>query len=281
MTRNDRIIETGGISTFTRQLPGKGPTLVCIHGNSHSHAVFSPFWTGAIGIENPLLVYDLPGHGWSSPHPDPRNGYSLTGYGAHLKALVETLDLEQVILFGFSLGGHIALEAAGNWIKNRVRGLFTVGTPPIDQIEEAAEAFRVFPDGSNLFMEKLSDPQISCIAENISENPEGRALFFEEIKKSNPLTRKYLAESLGHPQMFHSEHAYLKECALPAVIAFGDDDRLINSSYLEKPVIRELLGSRMAVLKECSHLPDWNGNSDFLRLFHTLLQDINDTPGRS
>ena len=88
---------------------GEGePTLVLIHGwlcNQDFWAEQVPFFSerGAV------VTLDLGGHGVSGTD---RSGWPLMDFGADVKAVVEELELHQVILIGHSLGGPVALEAA-------------------------------------------------------------------------------------------------------------------------------------------------------------------------
>ena len=270
----EQKIEIMGIPTSVKQRHGRGTPVICIHGNSLSQRLFSPLMEAQNLIENPIITYDLPGHGNSGTPENPETDYSLPGYGAHLKNLVSTLGLENVILFGFSLGGHIALEAAGHHLGRKVKGVFSIGAPPIDTVQDIPEAFQTFPGGISLFTEDLTEQQILLIVENIVENKTLQKILFEDIRKTDRRARKYLVETMMVQGKCHSEHEYLKVSKIPVNLVFGDNDALIKRDYIQKENIRRLLGPRMKIIDNCSHLPDWIGNSDFLRIFISLLRQI-------
>jgi pimeloyl-ACP methyl ester carboxylesterase len=56
-----------------------------------------------------VIAIDLPGFGYSEM---PREGISISGYGACVNALCDELDLGEVVLVGNSMGGFTAAETA-------------------------------------------------------------------------------------------------------------------------------------------------------------------------
>lgn len=98
------------------------PVLVCLHGagGTHQHWLFQLY---ALSSSTRVLAVDLPGHGHS---PGPGRS-SIADYSAVLLALLDALELEQVVLAGHSMGGAIALWTALQ-APQRVAGLVLAGT---------------------------------------------------------------------------------------------------------------------------------------------------------
>jgi len=97
------------------------PALVFIHGWLCDQG----FWSAqaeAFEAEYTVLTIDLPGHGLSGMD---REGWPLMAYGADVQAVVEHLDLDDVVLIGHSMGGSTALEAA-RLMRDRVVGVVAV-----------------------------------------------------------------------------------------------------------------------------------------------------------
>jgi pimeloyl-[acyl-carrier protein] methyl ester esterase len=103
---------------------GQGRPLVLLHGWSMSAAVFSEM-AGFLASDFRLLIPDLPGHGGSSPSS--RN--TLAGIAADLVSWLSTLVREPVSLVGWSLGGMLSLEIAGQRALP-VDRLVLIGTTP-------------------------------------------------------------------------------------------------------------------------------------------------------
>lgn len=103
---------------------GQGRPLVLLHGWSMSAAVFSEM-AGVLASDFRLLIPDLPGHGGSSASS--RN--TLAGIAADLVPWLSTVVREPVSLVGWSLGGMLSLEIAGQRVLP-VDRLVLIGTTP-------------------------------------------------------------------------------------------------------------------------------------------------------
>ena len=129
---------------------GSGRPLVMIHGNSACKEVFDQQFTAPDLQGFRLIAPDLPGHGASDDAPNPESAYTFAGYAAALETVLAALDIEAPVVFGWSLGGHAALEMAGR-NKARLAGILISGTPPITPVmEDLMAAFNIDPAAENL-----------------------------------------------------------------------------------------------------------------------------------
>ena len=111
--------------TIATGLGNDRPTLVFLHGFLGSHQDFIPLTT-QLDRYNCLLV-DLPGHGKSLGFPD--RVYTLQGAA---EAILDTLDhcnIDRPILYGYSMGGRLALYLALRW-PDRFSAAFLESTSP-------------------------------------------------------------------------------------------------------------------------------------------------------
>ena len=103
-------------------MTGQGsPALVFIHGWMCDQT----FWSAQVeefSQSNTVVTIDLPGHGLSGMD---RDGWPLMAFGGDVQAVVEELDLANVILVGHSMGGAVVLEAA-RLMPERTRGVIAV-----------------------------------------------------------------------------------------------------------------------------------------------------------
>ncbi len=90
---------------------GTGEPVIFLHGNSASADTWRPLLDGPFGERFRCLALDLPGHGESPPANDP-SLYSLPGYASIVTGFASALDASDAVFVGWSLGGHIVLEAA-------------------------------------------------------------------------------------------------------------------------------------------------------------------------
>lgn len=120
------------------------PALVFIHGGLANRG----FWDGELrrfADRHRVLAPDLPGHGESG---DKRKTWGIPQFGADVAAVVAAEHLDKVILFGNSLGGPVAVEAA-LLLGDKVLGVVGVDTfqslshtMGAEEAEKRAEAFR-------------------------------------------------------------------------------------------------------------------------------------------
>jgi pimeloyl-ACP methyl ester carboxylesterase len=131
------------------------PALVFIHGGFANRS----FWDEQIKAFSPrhrVVALDLPGHGESGAD---RKKWGMPEFGDDVRAVVEAEGLKKVVLFGNSLGGPVAVEAALR-LPGKVLGVVGIDTfqmlfkQPVEQARKRAEAFRTDYAGSMKAMVK-------------------------------------------------------------------------------------------------------------------------------
>src|SRR5215471_538580 len=96
-----------GIQTHY-QARGEGPDVVLIHGLCSSLASwYNGTMPSLVSAGFRVTVYDLRGHGLSELTP---NGYSSYEMAEDLKAFLDGLGIDRVLLAGHSFGGAIAMH---------------------------------------------------------------------------------------------------------------------------------------------------------------------------
>ena len=76
------------IAGFESQVTGR--PILLIHGNSSSSRIWQKQLQGPLGAKYRLIAIDLPGHGASSPPPNPEQDYSGPGYAGCIEHGVPT-----------------------------------------------------------------------------------------------------------------------------------------------------------------------------------------------
>jgi pimeloyl-ACP methyl ester carboxylesterase len=103
------VVAASDGTTIAYTVYGEGsPALVFVHGwmcdQSYWSEQIEPF-----SASHTVVTVDLPGHGSSGMD---RASWKVEAFGGDVKAVVEHLGLDRVILIGHSMGGPVALEAA-------------------------------------------------------------------------------------------------------------------------------------------------------------------------
>lgn len=136
-----RHVQVGPWSTRVLE-HGDGEPLVIMHGTGgHLEAFVRNL--RALGARYRVVLYDFPGHGWSTLT---EHDLEIDDYREHLLALLDELDLDAVHLSGESLGGWVAIKFAAAH-PERVRSLIlntpggTMATPEVmERIRSLSQA---------------------------------------------------------------------------------------------------------------------------------------------
>jgi len=127
------------------EVEGRGaPALVFVHGWSCDRA----YWSGQVdhfAKQHEVVAIDLAGHGESG---DGRREWTMPAFGADVVAVIEKLELRDVVLIGHSMGGDVIVEVALA-LPDRVLGIVWVdvystlsGSSAPEEIEAFVQPFR-------------------------------------------------------------------------------------------------------------------------------------------
>lgn len=97
------------------------PALVFVHGWSCDRS----YWKAQLehfGQRHQVVGLDLAGHGESGGE---RRDWTMSAFGEDVRAVIEALRLNDIVLIGHSMGGDVIVEAARRMTK-RLRGLVWV-----------------------------------------------------------------------------------------------------------------------------------------------------------
>lgn len=89
---------------------GEGPPLLLLHGFTGDRSAWQSV-APALGAKNQLIMPDLPGHGCSDT-PECAAAWHMSSVAADLISLLDALELPQIHLLGYSMGGRLALYLA-------------------------------------------------------------------------------------------------------------------------------------------------------------------------
>ena len=130
MTDRHQLYTSHGSIVVEEAGRGELPVLL-IHGNSLSREVFRKQLGGALSSKYRLVAFDLPGHGDSGDALNASRTYTRSGLADAATEVLDMLGLREVVVVGWSLGGHIALEMAARFFG--IKGLLISKAPPVSQ----------------------------------------------------------------------------------------------------------------------------------------------------
>lgn len=260
---------------------GKDKTIFFIHSNSTSALLFEPQFAGALGKKYRLVGIDLPGHGQSAPATTPEETYSLPGYASIVIDAAKMLNAEDAIFVGWSLGGHILLEASVR--LHTAKGFMIFGTPPLGNPPQMDKAFISGPGTENIFKSELNDEKIKLwVATQFS--PQTRfeipSCFADAIRNTKGEARAFLGESFGN-LLYADELKAIENIRVPLAILHGEKDRCVNLEYLKAIKSPALWRKEIQVISGAGHSPQWERSEEFNALVEAFIDDVSHRPGPS
>lgn len=209
------------------------PNLILLHGALGHSEIFEPFLkelSRYFTVHTPLFS----GHGNTEL---PENGITIEKYTQELKDFIVKKNLNDVHIFGHSMGGYVALCYA---LENpeHLNSIMTLGTK-FDWTEEQA-----------IKESKMLNPEV--IAEKIPK-------YAELLEKQHGEKWKQLLPAIANLMISLGKNPPLKDQLVtinfPVQIMVGDKDNMVT---LEESVhvYRELSNAKLAVLPDTRHPMD-------------------------
>lgn len=118
-----RFVEANGLKLHYLDYGTQGgPPMLCLHGGA-VNAHWFDFVAAGFSADYHVRALDQRGHGDSAWAQPPAYGYDR--YAADLAAVIEKLDLRDIVLIGHSMGGLVSLVYAANY-PGRVKRLIVI-----------------------------------------------------------------------------------------------------------------------------------------------------------
>jgi pimeloyl-ACP methyl ester carboxylesterase len=268
---NTRTLPIGALSVAVHETRGSGPAIVLVHGNSTSSRAFERQLEGPLGRTHRLVAIDLPGHGDSSFAADPARAYTLPGFARVLVEVVRRLELPHAIFFGWSLGGHVLLEASGE--LPRAAGFAIMGAPPIGFPPAMDRAFLPLPALGVAFRGDPSEEERRQYQESLfAPGTPVPDLFAEDFRRTDPRVRSGLAASLA-PGGYRDEVEIVGRLAAPLAILHGAQERIVNRAYFADLAIPSLWGGAVRLVPDAGHAAQWEAPAAFDALLAAFARD--------
>ncbi len=267
-----KTLQVGSQPIAYYESTGTGPAALLVHGNSASGLAFQKQIEGPLGAKFHLVALDLPGHGQSAPAADPQSTYTLPGYARIVVGVAKQLGLEHGVFVGWSLGGHIVLEASAQLPE--AAGFMIFGTPPLGFPPAMAQAFLPHPAMGSAFKRDLSEEEstgyvTAFFRPDSAEVPE---FFRTDCRATDGRARESVAASIG-PGGYLDEIEVVGNLEKPLAILHGDQEQLVNLSYIDEVKTPTLWRGRVHVVSESGHAPFWENPESFDALLEAFLKE--------
>jgi peroxiredoxin len=236
---------------------GKGQPVVLIHGWPLSHRM----WEGQVNALTDAgfrsVAYDRRGFGDSGR---PTAGYDYDTFAADLQDLLTALDLRNVVLAGFSMGGGEVARYLGRYGSSRIaKAMLIAAVPPF---------LLKTPDNPEGVDGQVFDGLLAGVKSN-------RIAFFEAFMKqffnwqpgdaglsadvvaynksiawiASPLGTQECVNAFGRTD-FRGD---LAKITVPTLVVHGDADRIVPLEVSGKRAAASIKGSRLEVIAGAPH----------------------------
>jgi pimeloyl-ACP methyl ester carboxylesterase len=266
-------IQVDNLAITVYDSQGSGPAAFFIHGNSANAQTFQGQLEGPLGQEFRVVALDLPGHGTSDRAANPGDTYHLPGYARAVAGVVQQLGLAEAVLVGWSLGGHIALEAVK--LLPQSRGILIWGTPPVGIPPALDRAFLPNPAMAAAFQNDLSQQQVADFgAACLKPGSTPDADFFAAFKQTDGLARSTMGASIMTAN-FEDELKIVANLTKPLAILQGEHEQLVSLDYLNSLEAPTLWRGAVQVIPDAGHSPHLEQPEAFNSLVAAFLRDTN------
>jgi pimeloyl-ACP methyl ester carboxylesterase len=248
-----------------------GDSVVLIHGNSLCKEVFRRQFESDLGRALRLVAIDLPGHGASSNAADPKRAYTISGYASAVTEVIGELGLERPVLFGWSLGGHIALDLMPKYAD--LAGVMICGTPPVPASPEGlAMGFAPTELMALTGARDWSEQDAEAYARTACGEP-FEPFMLAAARRADGVAREvFFADALsGGPA---DQRRIVETAATPLAIVNGARDGFINADYFESVRYANLWEGKVHRLEGLGHAPFWEAPERFNPLLARFVADV-------
>jgi len=234
--------------------PAGGPTVLLSHCWTGDSRIWAPVARRLVDSGHRVVLYDQRGHRHSTIGSD---GLTVEALGSDLRAVLETLDLRDVVLAGHSMGGMavqsflIGHPTAG---RERVAGLVLVATAA-GGLSVGAPSERMGPAAvsSARVAQLMANPRVGphIVRSGVGRHPARSHLdaTLETFLATPPEVRAGFLSSL----LAMDWRPRLAEIDLPAVVMVGTWDRL-TPPRLARRLADGLANAELVVIAGAGHM---------------------------
>jgi pimeloyl-ACP methyl ester carboxylesterase len=222
----------GIIISYLEQNEASEHLLIFVHGTSTSAHFWQKQFDSPELSSYHLVAFDLPGHGQS--HTLGWEQYNFPYMSKLLAAATQKLfDKRPYVLIGFSSGANVVAEMLPYNVSPC--GIVLLGPTVLGERYTLQDIFKGEADMTALFVEQAPDETIYQFINDASCSPnsEDKHAFVTSYKSAHPPFRPAVLEAYNKG-IFCDDIKLLQQTAIPLLICFGAEDRLVKPDYLDE-----------------------------------------------
>lgn len=211
---------------------GDGAPIVFLHGGTAGLRYFEPQLTG-LSDEYRTLAVDFRGHGRSEKT---ELGHTLSQYARDVHAFLDQLDLDDIVLVGWSMGALVSWEYIHQFETDRVRAIVDVDMEPSPMKREAYEYGSYGAEDLEEAANRIQTDPVDLLDEQatalLKEQPsrELRNLILDEGSRTPPAIQGALLFGLLFVRDYRD---VLPTVDVPALVCAGADEKWRSVASVE------------------------------------------------
>jgi len=236
---------------------GQGQPVILIHGWPLSSKSWEPQVSALLDAGYRVITYDRRGFGKSGASLD---GYDYNSLTADLEELISNLDLQNVVLVGFSMGGGEVVRYLTNNGSDNVAKVALISSiiPLVKQKEDNPDGV---PEGDlNEILENVKKDRVTFL-ESFHKNFYNYGLLSQSVSQAqldydwsiasnaSPIATLKCAESWANTD-FRPE---LKNVTVPTLIVHGDDDKVVPIATAGDQAAKGIGNSEYHIIEGAPH----------------------------
>lgn len=257
---------------------GTGKPVVLIHGWPLSGRSWEYQVPALVEAGHRVITYDRRGFGKSS---QPWDGYDYDTFAADLHQLLEHLDLKNVTLVGFSMGGGEVARYVGTYGTDRVeKAVFAGAVPPFLYKSEDHPEGALDDAGIQEFENGVKNDRLAFLddfTKTFFGAEDGNDLVSEPFRLYN----RDIAAAASPKGTLDCIAAFSKtdfredlaKFTIPALIIHGDSDEIVPFEYSGKRTHEAIPGSKLALIKGGPHGLNATHAHEFNEALLSFLRD--------
>ena len=274
----DRFVEANGLRFhYLEWGEADAPTVLLLHGFAQTCHSWD-FVALSLCDRFRVVVLDQRGHGDSDWAPD--GDYTPEAYQSDLDAVVQALDLREIVLIGLSMGGRNAFTYASRH-PERVRALVIVDAAPQSrtagtenirrfvQQEDELDSVDDFVKRVQEYNPRRSAQQIrGSILNNLKQLPNGRWTWKYDRVLRSPRRRMG-----SDPDAERRLWGYVEALKCPTLVVRGAETDVVAADTADS-MRRRIPNARLATVEGAGHLVMGDNPAGFERAVTAFLDEL-------
>ncbi len=251
-----RVLERPDGTTVRVHLAGDpdGPAVLLTHGYGLTSSSWNPVATRLVDAGARVVTLDWRGHGNIG---DDDGQVTTTELVGDLRAVLEELDLTDVLVVAHSTGGYVTMATLVEHpeVAERLRGLVLVATLAGELLDgapqEELQLLRTsFP------ARLLRNRSLRFLLEGFAQGIELSSAVSQELLEEFAQADHGVLATLLHDLADRSYYGRLHEIEVPAIVVCGTEDRTTPPAHA-RAIVDELPAGRLVTVDGASHLLNW------------------------